>query len=120
MSDLLVGERVHGCEISSSKLASIWEDRRIGFGASILFSWLSVSSVLVTGGGVLRRGIPAQITNSFTCKGHTIPHQHEFVVATRIMHMLLVVLTMPLLISQYNKLQSKYKNYNFIKMTMYR
>jgi hypothetical protein len=62
MSDLLVGERVHGCEISSSKLASIWEDRRIGFGASILFSWLSVSSVLVTGGGVLRRGIPAQIT----------------------------------------------------------
>ena len=33
-------------------------ETRIGLGAAIFFSWLSVSSVLDTGGGVLSRGTP--------------------------------------------------------------
>lgn len=34
------------------------EETRIGLGAAIFFSWLSVRSVLETGGGVLSRGTP--------------------------------------------------------------
>jgi hypothetical protein len=33
-------------------------ETRSGRGAAIFFSWLSVSSVLETGGGVLSRGTP--------------------------------------------------------------
>jgi hypothetical protein len=33
-------------------------ETRIGLGAAIFFSWLSVRSVLETGGGVLSRGTP--------------------------------------------------------------
>jgi hypothetical protein len=33
-------------------------ETRISSGAAIFFSWLSVSIVLETGGGVLSRGIP--------------------------------------------------------------
>jgi len=52
----LGGDLVHGC-IKSSKF-TFSAETRIGLGAAIFFSWLSVRSVLETGGGVLSRGTP--------------------------------------------------------------
>lgn len=52
-----VGDRVQGWDKSSS-----WVTRfgvvRIGFGATITFSWLLDTDVVETSGGVLRRGTP--------------------------------------------------------------
>lgn len=57
ISDFFVGDRVHGCE-RSSRLGAILVDKRIGFGAAILLSWLSVNRALESGGGVFSRGTP--------------------------------------------------------------
>jgi hypothetical protein len=53
----LGGDLVHGC-IKSSRFVTFSAETRIGLGAAIFFSWLSVRSVLETGGGVLSRGTP--------------------------------------------------------------
>lgn len=52
-----VGDRVHGWDKSSS-LVTRFGVTRIGLGATIIFSWLPSK-----GGGVLRRGTPAQEIN---------------------------------------------------------
>lgn len=54
----LVGDRVHGWDTSSSPVTRLGV-RRIGFGATIAVSWLPITVVLDTSGGVLRRGTPA-------------------------------------------------------------
>lgn len=52
-----VGERVHGWDRSSSRV-TISGVTRIGFGATIVFSWFPALDKLDKGGGVLRRGTP--------------------------------------------------------------
>lgn len=54
-----VGDRVHGWDKSSSPVTRLGLTR-IGFGAMIAVSWLPVTVVLDTSGGVLRRGTPAR------------------------------------------------------------
>jgi len=53
----LGGDLVHGCT-KSSRFVTFSAETRIGLGATIFFSWLSVRSLLETGGGVLSRGTP--------------------------------------------------------------
>lgn len=58
-----VGDRVHGCDRSSSLLTRFGVTR-IGLGAIIGLSWLvAVEGVLDNSGGVLSRGTPEGLAN---------------------------------------------------------
>lgn len=54
----LVGDRVQGCD-KSSRRVTIFGVVRIGFGATICFSWLVITGDGCKSGGVFKRGTPA-------------------------------------------------------------